>query len=229
MPAFKQQTIVDFVTAESASATQQQLQAVHDGRGFCEEANVKILETYVAEQVKNSSVDIDANLALLKLYQIYPVTANAEKTATVLVKGVMSLPSTFFTGASTMVPENTREDTNVAAVLNAGFLLQSCLFEDFWKADMTFAKKVPGFVESVRAYILGAISRSHNAIATDVFKAKLNVSDKEVADIVAAEKWTVESNLIQISPNEGNQMQAKKIQENIEFEDVLKVIHTLSR
>ncbi|KAE9330563.1 hypothetical protein PF008_g15705 [Phytophthora fragariae] len=229
MPAFQQQTIVDFVSAEGASATQQQLQAVHNGRGFCEQASVKVLETYLAEQVKNSTVDIDANLALLKLYQVYPATANAENVATVLVKGVMALPSTFFTGASTMVPENIREDVNVTAVLHAGFLLQSCLFEDFWKESVAFAEKVPGYLESGRAYILTAISRSHSAISTDVLKAKLNVSDKEVADIVAAEKWTVAANLIQISPNEDNQMQAKKVQENIEFEDVLKVIHTLSR
>lgn len=45
----------------------------------------------------------------------------------------------------------------------------------------------------------------------------------------AAENWTVSANLIQVNPNEDNQMQAKKVQENIEFEDVLKVIHTLSR
>lgn len=95
MPAFQQQTIVDFVSAEGASATQQQLQAVHNGRGFCERANVKVLEMYLAEQVKNKTVDIDANLALLKLYQVYPATANAENVATVLVKGVMALPPPF--------------------------------------------------------------------------------------------------------------------------------------
>ncbi|OWZ15941.1 hypothetical protein PHMEG_00010328 [Phytophthora megakarya] len=284
--AFQQQTIVDFVTASDASATQQQLLAVHNGRGFCEQANVAVLETYLAEQVKNSTVDIDANLALLKLYQVYPATVNAENVAKVLVKGVMSLPSTFFTGASTMVPESIREnstvdidanlallklyqvypatvnaenvakvlvkgvmslpstfftgvstmvpesireDANVTAVLHTGFMLQSCLFEDFWKENVTFAEKVPGFLQSVRAYILTAISRSHSAISTGVLKAKLNVSDKEVADIVAAEKWTVAGDLIHINPNEDNQMQAKKVQENIEFEDVLKVIHTLSR
>ncbi|KAF1782269.1 Armadillo-type fold [Phytophthora cactorum] len=210
MPAFQQQTIVDFVTAENASATQQQLQTVHNGRGFCEEASVKVLETYLAEQVQNKTVDIDASLALLKLYQVYPATTNAENVAKVLVKGVMALPSTFFTGASTMVPESIREDANVTAVLHTGFMLQSCLFEDFWKEKVSFAEKVPGFLD-----------RSHSVISTEVFKAKLNVSDKEVAEIVAAEKWTVADNLIQINPNEDNQMQAKK--------DVLKVIHTLSR
>eukprot|EP00644_Phytophthora_capsici_P016280 jgi/Phyca11/535308/estExt2_fgenesh1_pg.C_PHYCAscaffold_340024 len=229
MPAFQQQTIVDFVTVKGASATQQKLQTVHNGRGFCEKDGVSTLETYLAEQVQNKFVDIDANLALLKLYQVYPATVNADNVAKVLVKGVMALPSTFFTGASTMIPESIREDANVTAALHTGFMLQSCLFEDFWKEDVSFAEKVPGFLESVRAYILTAISRSHSAISTEVFKTKLNVSDKEVADIVAAEKWTVADNLIQINPNEDNQMQAKKVQENIEFEDVLKVIHTLSR
>lgn len=51
------------------------------------------------------------------------------------------------------------------AVLHAGFLLQSCLFEDFWKESVAFAEKVPGYLESVRAYILTAISRSHSAIS----------------------------------------------------------------
>ncbi|CAH0473312.1 unnamed protein product [Peronospora belbahrii] len=229
MPAFKHQTIVDFVTLEDASITQQKLLSIHHDRGFCEQIHVQILETYLTEQVQNSFVDIDANLALLKLYQLYPSTIKAENVVNVLVKGIMTLPSTFFTGATTMIPESTSEDVNVTAALHTGFMLQSCLFEDFWKQDVTFADNVQGFLESVRAYILKAIRCSHSVISTDVFKAKLNVSDEEVAEIVAAEKWTILNNLIQINPNKDNQMQAKKVQENIEFEDVLKVIHTLSR
>ena len=77
------------------------------------------------------------------------------------------------------------QDVNVKAALQTGFMLQSCLFEDFWKADVTFAIKVQGFLESVRAYILMAICRSHSVISTDVLKAKLNVSDEKVAEIVA--------------------------------------------
>ena len=64
-------------------------------------------------------------------------------------------------------------------------MLQSCLFEDFWKKDVAFANDVPGFLESVRAYILMAVCRSCSVVSTDVFKAKLNVSDQQVADIVA--------------------------------------------
>ncbi|KAI9906973.1 hypothetical protein PsorP6_003561 [Peronosclerospora sorghi] len=230
MTASHHQTIVDFVTAVEPSSTQQQLLVVHNGRGFCDKDNVKILEAYLVEQMQNSTVDISANLALLKLYQLYPGTANAENVANVLAKGVMILPSTFFTGASTMISESCRADTNVTGILGAGFMLQSCLFEDFWKEHLTFASRVPGFLESVRTFILKVVSQSHSVISTDVLKLKLNLSDNEVSDIIAvAEKWNVVGNLIQINPNEDNQMQFKKIQENIELDGVLKVIHTLSR
>lgn len=121
------------------------------------------------------------------------------------------------------------QDANVKAALAAGFLLQSCQFEQFWAADLTFAKSVKGFEAAMRASILSAIRRSHNAIALKTLQAKLNLSEKEVQAAVAAEKWTVEGDLAKIDANEDNQMRPKKIQENIEFGDVLKVIHTLSR
>ncbi|TDH73073.1 uncharacterized protein CCR75_005254 [Bremia lactucae] len=229
MPAYLQQTIVNLVTVKDASTTQQALQNMHSGVGLCKQDCIEVLETYLAEQVENKTVDIDANLALLKLYQMYPSVASAKNVALVLIKGIMALPSTFFTGASTMVPENIREDANVSAALRAGFMLQSCLFEEFWKERGTLADEVPDFLESVRAYILTAVSHSHSVISTQVMKAKLSVPDKEVADIVAAMQWTAVDDLITIDSNENNQMQAKKVQEKIDFEDVLKVIRVLSR
>lgn len=121
------------------------------------------------------------------------------------------------------------QDANVKLALEAGFLLQSCLFEEFWQVDLTFATTVAGFTDAVRAFILDAISKSHSSISSAVLKSKLNMSDKEVQDVAAAENWTVEGDLIKITPNEDNQVRPKKIQENIVFEDVLKVIDTLSR
>jgi translation initiation factor 3 subunit K len=117
----------------------------------------------------------------------------------------------------------------VKQILSAGFLLQSARFEDFWKVDLAFATKVPGFTEAVRAFILEAISKSHSVVSTAVLKTVLNVSDKDVQDIVAAEQWTLEKDLVTVTPNEDNQMRPKKVQETIELDDVLKVVHTLSR
>lgn len=101
--------------------------------------------------------------------------------------------------------------------------------QDFWKVDLGFATKVAGFTEAVRAFILETISKSHSIVSTAVLKTALNVTDADVQTIVAGEKWTLENSLITITPNDDNQMRPKKIQETIEFDDVLKVVHTLSR
>lgn len=77
------------------------------------------------------------------------------------------------------------QDANVAAALEAGFLLQSCLFEEFWAKDLSFAKAVPAFEENVRAFILETVSRSHKAVSAAVLQAKLNISAAEVKDVVA--------------------------------------------
>jgi hypothetical protein len=111
MPAYKKQTIVDYTTvdAQQASPAQKQLLEAYEGRGFFNESVVKTLEAYLAEQLANGSVDIDADLALLKLYLVYPATANVEHITSVLVKAVATLPSAFFSGVSSIVPESFRE------------------------------------------------------------------------------------------------------------------------
>lgn len=114
--------------------------------------------------------------------------------------------------------------------LEAGFLLQSCLFEDFWQLDLASAEAAaPGTIAAARAFILDAVRKSYSAVATAVLKAALNVSDAEVAAVVAAEHWTLEGELAKIPANGENQVRPTKVQEKIEFEDVLKVIATLSR
>jgi len=81
----------------------------------------------------------------------------------------------------------------------------------------------------VRAYIVDALRKSYSVISSAVLASSLNVSAKEVAGIVAAEQWTLADELVTITPNEDNQVRPKKFQETIEFEDVLKVVQTLSR
>lgn len=232
MAAYKTPSLVSYtaIDAQSASTTQQQLLALYESNSFYDAAAVSVLEAYLAEQLANATIDIDANLALLKLYLVFPEHLDADKVAKVLVKGIQATPSPFFTGASTIVPESVREDANVKLALEAGFLLQSCLFEEFWKLDLSYASAVAGFTDAVRAFILDALRKSHSVLSTAVIKSSLHISDKEVADVIAAEKWTaLEGDLVKVTPNEDNQVRPKKIQEKIEFEDVLKVIDTLSR
>lgn len=108
MAAYKKQTVLDYTTQQTTAA-QKALFEAYESRGFFDQSVVKTLEAYIAEQVANGSVDIDADLALLKLYLVYPAVANVEHITSVLIKAVATLPSTFFSGASAIVPETFRE------------------------------------------------------------------------------------------------------------------------
>lgn len=243
------------VADADASPAQAQLRALEASSGLYVEAAVTALEAYLAEQIAGATVDADANLALLKLYLVFPARTDAAKVAAVLLKGVQATPSPFFTGATTLVPESLREvrikcrsgcsywfirllsscvhdeqDAAVKLALEAGFLLQSCLFEEFWKLDLAAAEAAaPGLLAAARAFIVDAVRKSHSVVSAAVLQSALNISAGEVAEVAAAEQWTVDGELVKIPANGDNQVRPKKIQEKIEFEDVLKVIDTLSR
>lgn len=54
------------------------------------------LEKYVDIQVSENAYDLDANLAVLKLYQMNPQTFNKNVTCMILLKALTNLPHTDF-------------------------------------------------------------------------------------------------------------------------------------
>lgn len=108
---FKKQTIVDYTTTDKqkATAAQKTLIAIYEGDNAFDITLVKALESYLDEQLTSSTNDVDANLALLKMYLVYPETTNVQKIAQVLTKCVMLFPSSAFNGASAIIPETFRE------------------------------------------------------------------------------------------------------------------------
>lgn len=63
------------------------------------------LEAYVAAQCAQSTYDLDCNLAVLKLYQFHPDTTNVAVVSKILLKAMMSLPSTDYITCTYLIPE----------------------------------------------------------------------------------------------------------------------------
>ena len=73
------------------------------------EKSIKELELYVEKQITENSLnssDIDANLALLKLYQFYPKNLNEQIVIKILIKSLSKLPSTDFQQCLFLIPYN---------------------------------------------------------------------------------------------------------------------------
>lgn len=58
--------------------------------------NLPTLERYVEIQAKENSYDLEANLAVLKLYQFTPARFNVDITCQILLKALTNLPHTDF-------------------------------------------------------------------------------------------------------------------------------------
>ncbi len=54
--------------------------------------NLELLEDYLNAQIAEQRYDCDANLTMLKLYQLNPDKFNAQTAAKILLKAMMALP-----------------------------------------------------------------------------------------------------------------------------------------
>uniref|UniRef100_A0A2K6NXU5 Eukaryotic translation initiation factor 3 subunit K n=1 Tax=Rhinopithecus roxellana TaxID=61622 RepID=A0A2K6NXU5_RHIRO len=94
------------------------------------------LESYVEMQVKESAYDLEANPAVLKLYQCNPAFFQTTITAQIQLKALTNLPHTNFTLCKWMIGQAHQEE---------------CLFQAFWQAldeNMDLLEGITGFEDS---------------------------------------------------------------------------------
>merc|ERR1719419_342846 len=72
--------------------------------------NLATLERYVEMQARENSYDLEANLAVLKLYQFNPAYFQTQVTSQVLLKALTNLPHTDFTLCKCMIDQTHQEE-----------------------------------------------------------------------------------------------------------------------
>ncbi|NXC04793.1 EIF3K factor, partial [Orthonyx spaldingii] len=138
--------------------------------------NLATLERYVETQAKENAYDLEANLAVLKLYQFNPAFFQTGVTAQILLKALTNLPHTDFTLCKCMIdqahvswgghlrspffpklsldlPKTQQEERPIRQILYLGELLETCHFQSFWQAldeNMELLEGITGFEDSVR-------------------------------------------------------------------------------
>uniref|UniRef100_A0A8C3QZA3 Eukaryotic translation initiation factor 3 subunit K n=1 Tax=Cyanoderma ruficeps TaxID=181631 RepID=A0A8C3QZA3_9PASS len=94
--------------------------------------NLATLERYVETQAKENAYDLEANLAVLKLYQFNPAFFQTGVTAQILLKALTNLPHTDFTLCKCMIDQAHQEERPIRQILYLGELLETCHFQSFW-------------------------------------------------------------------------------------------------
>lgn len=131
--------------------------------------HLNILEAYVTCQAKNNTYDLEANLAVLKLYQFNPNKLNYNITHLILLKALTNFPHTDFTLCKCLLLPAQMDDDTVKTIIYLADILESCDFALFWlKVGMTdFVSNITGFYDSIRKFICHVVGITFQTIEKD--------------------------------------------------------------
>merc|ERR1712216_526657 len=115
-----------------AMSSQEEIECMLDEDRYNPEI-VPTLENYLKSQVKESTYDLDANLALFKFYQFQPQIAKTDVVQQVLTKALMQLPQSDFNLCLYLLPESILQDEGVKGLQSLANTLESCDFPKFWE------------------------------------------------------------------------------------------------
>uniref|UniRef100_A0A0L8FVJ9 Eukaryotic translation initiation factor 3 subunit K n=1 Tax=Octopus bimaculoides TaxID=37653 RepID=A0A0L8FVJ9_OCTBM len=210
--------------------------------------NLTTLEQYVKMQVDENTYDLEANLAVLKLYQFNPGNYNESVTIYILLKALTNLPHTDFNLCHCFLSAKNLNSEDVQKVFFLADLLEKCQFKTFWKCNDFFSSAallqilahiddlphmvydVVGFEDSIRKYICHVIGICYDTISRKVFAELLGcIPEMQLNQWIAKYGWKlIDSDTIFIAVQEEN-IKTKNIKETITLENVAAIMTMASK
>lgn len=185
--------------------------------------NLPKFQRYVELQVSDNFYDLEANLAVLKLYQFFPHLYEAEVTYWILLKALTNLPNSDFVLCRCLLGQSQMEDLNIIRIAYLANLLELCQFKKFWQEksqDAELITNIHGFDDSIRKFICHVVNITYQTIDRSVLKELLgNIPDAELRSWISKQGWKEQPGMIFINNQEDN-IKTKNITENITFDSV---------
>ncbi|KAF2356501.1 Eukaryotic translation initiation factor 3 subunit K [Trinorchestia longiramus] len=190
--------------------------------------NMSTLEHYVELQAVENAYDLEANLALLKLYQFNPGTYKTNIACLILLKALTNLPHTDFVLCKCLLQQDQMEEDHISRIIFLHDLLEMCQFKQFWDERENFEELVSGvrdFANSIRRYICHVVSITYQHIEKTALASLLgNLDDKDLSVWISRNNWSeVDGGYIFIA-NQEETVKTKNITEKIEFDSVATIM-----
>ncbi|KRY77710.1 Eukaryotic translation initiation factor 3 subunit K, partial [Trichinella pseudospiralis] len=196
--------------------------------------NVEFLEKYVREQCDKQCVDMEANLTLLKLYQLNPNSYNERIVCRIFLKCVMALPSADMVLAKCLLDEYRMESECLKTICDISALLETCRFKEAWQLIRKEADLVDlaiGFEEHVRQFVAHVVSITYQNIDTQLLRQLLgdvNGTYSDFEKLCKQYNWTRKDDGSTFITNHEATIKSRNIEEKIEFNDMMSFIRDLS-
>jgi len=190
--------------------------------------NIKTLEHYVDLQAREKGYDLEANLALLKLYQFNPTHNNLAVVVQILLKSLTNLPHTDFVLCKCLLSQELLEDPQIKNILYLADLLEMCQFKVFWQqvhSQGELIKSVQGFEDSVRRFVCHVICITYQTIEEAVLGELLGlVQETSVAYWLEQYGWKAGGDGVVTVSSQEEIIKTRNITEKIDIESVASIM-----
>ncbi|BAM40017.1 eukaryotic translation initiation factor 3 subunit 2 [Theileria orientalis strain Shintoku] len=161
------------------------------------------VESLDQQMLDNNLYSIKNNVAILKLYLIYPREANPLVIQKILIQSLTQFPSSDFTVCVAQIPLPLQAKEPVAKIIKLHSLLHNCMFLAFWEAaksplecspDKTILD-VPGVCDTVRRFVLDMLPMVYHYMKVPEVRRLLNFSSnsQEFEDTLSLCGWAFDS------------------------------------
>ncbi|KAF7286540.1 eukaryotic translation initiation factor 3 subunit k [Rhynchophorus ferrugineus] len=186
--------------------------------------NLPTLERYVELQSVENTYDLEANLAVLKLYQFNPATFNMHITCQILLKALTNLPHTDFILCKCLLTSKQLGVEPINQIIYLADILEQCDFQLFWtriRSIPELTQKITGFWDSIRKFVCHVVGITFQSIERGHLAQLLGDIDDKTLDIwVKKYGWKSEPNNLIFVGNQDENIKTKNISEKIDFESV---------
>jgi len=192
--------------------------------------NVSTLERYLELQARENTYDLEANLALLKLYQFNPTSYQNSVACMILMKALTNLPHTDFVLCKCLLGQDQMEHEDIKRIMYLHDLLEMCQFRTFWAEKHQYANlidlqttPIKDFSDSIRKYVCHVVSITYQHIEKPTMCLLLGGIDaSSLSTWIQKYGWkeTEGDNGYVLVANQEETVKTKNITEKIEFDSV---------
>ncbi|KAL7301794.1 eukaryotic translation initiation factor 3 subunit K [Trichogramma pretiosum] len=189
--------------------------------------NLPFLTEYVELQVKENAYDLDANLAVLKLFQFNPTQFDKDITCMILLKALTNLPHTDFVLCKCLLNERIMKDEDIACIIQLSNMLEECEFQRAWDQIERMSgliHKITGFHDSIRKFVCHVVGITfqtiHKSLLIELLGGKLEVNDAVLKQWIKKYGWKEQGEGIIFIANQDENIKTKNITEKIDFDNV---------
>lgn len=194
--------------------------------------NIDVLHTYLNEQCADNTYDLEANLAILRLYQFNTNQIDKKVIIKILLKALTALPQPDFILCKGLIDpsffEEEEIEENMKHVLELHKLLELCDFKQFWdelRKNPAVYLGVTGFDDSIRQFICYVVKITYQTIDKSTLRELLGgLDDSQLKYWVNLNKWKDSEDGFVFISNQEELIKSKNIKEKIEFDSIARVV-----